>query len=799
MSEILRDLRFALRGLRKRPAFFLLVVATLALGIGANVSIFSFVQALLLRPLPFADPDRLVRIQAFKGSEPGRMSQREIQDLQRSSTSFEQVAAYYLSQYNVTGDGPPEAVPCAINTHDLFAVLGGRFLYGDAFAGDDDFYRQYRVVLQHDFWQRRFGGDPEIVGSSIVLDGGSYVVDGVLAPGMDFPPGVQLYRQVTEYHGLDGRRHSVLARLKPGATLAQAQQELQRFAEQWQAQSPATHRGMHFEAVPLRDGWIGAARPYLLTLTAAVGFVLLIAVVNVVNLLLSRSNERRSEMAVRAAVGASRYRLIRQLLVESLLLAAVGGAGGLLLAVWWTRVLTAMVRADLPAWMTIRPDPAVLGVAAGLVLVTGVLSGLTPALRLSRSQLSASMREGTRASAGTGSQRLRGALVIGEVALALVLILGAGLMIRSFLALQSQDLGFDADRLFTVRVDPPYWSYNKVEQLTPFYDQVPENLRAIPGVEAVAANQNLPLAGLDEHTKRVVTLEGQSSVEQENNPFIHLQSIGPEYFGAMGVPLLAGRSFTLQDRQHTQPVAVVSRHLAERLWPDGDTVGRQLKLGPPDSEAPWLTVIGVAADVRSERRIGAASPDLYVTHFQFFTGDTYFALRTSLEGPELVRQVTAAIQRFDADLPLFDLAPMHERIAKAEWQRRVSSTLFLTFGLLALALAAIGIYGVVSQIVGQQVRELGIRLAFGARPADLFRRVLSQGLRFFFWGSALGLVMSAVLARLISSLLFGVEATDPWTILGAFGILFLVAVAACLVPARRAAALDPLEAIRDPS
>ena len=795
-SDLTQDLRFGWRGIRKRPGFFTLVAGTLALGIGVNVSIFSFVQALLLRPLPFADAGRLVRIQASKGSEPGRVAQREIEELQRESKSFEQIAAYYHSQYNVTGDGPPEAAPCAINTHNLFEVLGGRFLYGDTFAARDDFIRQYRVVLSHDFWQRRFGGDPAIVGESIVLDGGSYVVDGVLAPGMDFPPGTELYRQVTEYYGLEGRRHSVIARLAPGVSVSQAQQELRRFAGEWQTRYPASNQGVHFEAVPLRDSWVGEARPYLVTLMAAVGLVLSIAVVNVVNLLLSRAGERRHEMALRTAIGASRGRLVRQLLVESLLLAALGGLGGLLLAVWWTRALTAMVRADLPAWMAIRVDSTALLVTAALVLVAGLVSGLTPALRLSGSRPGAALGHGTRASEGPGTRRLGGALVVAEVALALVLLLGAGLMIRSFMALQRQPLGFDPEGLFTVRVDPPYWSYNQIEQLTPFYDQAVDNLRAIPGVTAVAANQNLPLAGLDEHTKRVVTLHGQSAAEQTANPFVHLQSIGPGYFQGMGIPLLEGRSLARHDRQSSPPVAVVSRALATRLWPVGRAIDRRLKLGPPDSDAPWLTVVGVAADVRSERRLGAASPDLYVSHFQHFTGDSFFALRTSRLGPELVRQIENAIQRFDADLPLFDVAPMHERVAKAEWRRRVSSTLFLAFGLMALALAGVGIYGVVGRRVDRQVREMGVRLAFGARPADLFRRVMGQGLRFFLLGSAIGLAASMALVKLIQNLLFGVETTDPWTLVGAWGVLLAVTLAACLIPARRAARLDPIAAIR---
>lgn len=572
MNELLQDLRFALRGLRRRPGFAALVVFTLALGIGVNAAVLSLIQALLLRPLPFPEADRLVRVMAYKGAEPGRISQREIEDLQRDSEVFEHVAAYYHSQYNVTGDGPPEAAPCTINSHQLFEVLGVRFAHGAPFKAEENFLRQYKVVLTHDFWQRRFAGDPDIVGRSIVLDGGSYVVDGVLEDGTEFPPGVQLYRQVTEYHGLDGRRHSVLARLRPGASIEQAQQELARFSSRWQEQTPELNRGIHFEAVPLRDSWVGAARPYLLTLAGAVFFVLLIAIVNAVHLLLARATEREAEMAVRVSLGAGRLRLVRLLLVESMVLAALGGGLGVLLASGWLRVFAGLVRAALPTWMEIRLDPAVLTAVVLLVIVSGVLAGLAPALGSSRAALGSCLRTGTRTVAGGASGRLRNALVTAEIALALVLLTGAGLMIRSFLALERQDLGFDAENLYTVRTDPPYWTFNKLEQVAPFYEQAMGKLAQIPGVTAVAANQNLPLAGLDESTKRIITLEGQPAPEQETNPFVHLQSVGPGYFEAMGISLHQGRAFTSADRADTPPVAVVSRRLAERLWPVGEAL-----------------------------------------------------------------------------------------------------------------------------------------------------------------------------------------------------------------------------------
>ncbi|MEM7584151.1 MAG: ABC transporter permease [Acidobacteriota bacterium] len=795
MKDLFQDLRFAWRGLRRRPGFTAIACLTLALGIGINVTVLSVIQALLLRPLPFPEADRLVRVMAYKGAEPGHLAQREIEDLQHDSKAFEEIAAYYHSQYNVTGDGPPEAAPCAINTHHLFSVLGARFALGGPFSADGDFIRQYRVVLTHDFWQRRFGGDPGIIDRSIVLDGGSYVVDGVLEAGSAFPPGVELYRQVTEYHGLDGRRHSVLARLKPDVSVAEAQQELARFGQLWQERHPELNRGVHFEAVPLRDSWVGTARPYLLMLAGAVAFVLLIAIVNTVNLLLARASERRGELTLRASLGAGRWRLARPLLMESLLLSALGGGVGLLLASAGLRFFSGVVQADLPRWMAFRLDPVVLVAAVVLVLLCGVLAAVAPALTSSRRALGQNLRSARGAAGATSG--LRGALVTAEIALALMLLIGAGLMIRSVLALDRQDLGFDAENLFTVRVDPPYWTYNKIEQMTPFFDQAAVSLAEIPGVEAVAANRNLPLAGLDGHNQRVLTLESQSVQEQEGNPFAHLQSVGPGYFDAMGIPLHRGRAFTRDDRAETLPVAVLSQRLAQRLWPSGSAIGERLKLGPPESEAPWMEVVGIVGDVRSERLSGDVSLDLYISHYQHFTGDTYFAFRSTQPANELLRRVEAAIQGIDADLPLFDIAPMAERLAKIEWQRQATSRLFTVFGILALVLAAGGTYGVMAYSVTQRRHEMGIRQALGARPLDLLTAVFRQGAGFLLRGTVIGLVAGLALGRLIGSLLFGVAAADPLSLSAAWLALAVALVFACLLPALRAARLDPLTAIRE--
>ncbi|MEM7482016.1 MAG: ABC transporter permease [Acidobacteriota bacterium] len=791
------DLRLAFRQLRRRPGFALLVIATLALALGANAVVFIVCHALLLRPLPYPEPERLVRIQALKAGEPAHLAQREIELFRLQEHVFRDVAAYYLSQYNITGDGRPEAVPCAILTHDLFRVLGVPLLHGEGFPAADDFRRQYRVVLEHNFWQRRFGGDPDIVGQSVLLDGGSYSVEGVLAPGADFPAGVGLYRQVTEYYGLAGRRHSSLARLAPTVTLARAQKELDRLSRELQDRYPATNAGLHFEVVPLRESLVGAVRPHLVMLAGAVAFVLLIAVVNVLNLQISRTTERRGELAVRSALGAGRGRLARQLLVECLVLAGFGGLAGLIVSAFAMPALAAQIRSQLPAWMSFELDGAVIGFAALTTLVAGLAAGLVPAVQAARrAGMASAASGGSRATSGTSVRRLRGFLAAGEVALALILLTGAGLMVRSFVALQRTDPGFEAEARWTFRSDPPYWSYNTTEQLIPFYEQALERLLAIPGVEGAAANQNLPLAGLDENTLRVVTAVGQSAPEQEANPFVNIQPISAGWFEVMGIPLVAGRPFESADRLGAVPVAIVGQRLAERLWPGADPLGKQLKLGPPESSNEYRTVVGVARDVRSERLLGDSSFDLYLPHLQFFAGDSYFVLRTRRTGAALGREVAAAVREVDPDLPIFDLAPMSRRVADAEWERRVSGGVLVAFGVLGLILAAVGVYGVMAQTVLQRTREMGIRLAFGARRRDVLLSVLSEGARWLALGAVAGVAGALLLGRGIGALLWGVESGDPVTLLTVSAVLMAVALFACLVPALRAARVDPMTALR---
>jgi predicted permease len=796
MRDLLQDLFFTLRGLRRSPLFTLLVVIALALGIGANCAIFSFVHALLLRPVPFPEPHQLMLVEPHKGGEAGRVAQREAQELMATATSFSGAATFYRTQYNLTGDGAPRSVASAITSSGFFAVLGVPFLQGGPYPPEGDFVRQYQVVLSHRFWQQELGGDPAIVGRTVTLDATPYTVTGVLAPGAEYPPGVEIYRQATEFHGLEARRHSLLVRLRPGVSRAQAEAELASWSARWAERFPETNRGVSFHLLGLREALVGPVGRYLLLLQAAVACVLLIACANVVHLLLVRALARQRTFALCAVLGAGRGRLVRRLLTESLVLAGLGALAGLALAELSVRGLRALLVVELPRWMEIHIDGPVLALTTTLAVLVGIGTGLVPALLASRGQLADALQGSARGSSGTrGHRRLRALLLGAEVAVAMLLAVGATLMVRSLMSLERVPVGFNPSHLVTFRADPPWRTYSSLDQLAPFYRAALERLAALPGVEGAAANHNLPLAGLDENTKRVVTVEGQGASEQERNPFVHLQSVSPGYFETLGIPRLAGRTLTPQDREGTLPVAVVSRRLARALWPDRDPLGVRLKLGKPEDEQPWWTVVGVVGDVQSERLLGAPGMDLYLSQQQWVTGDTFFVLRTRVPAASLARQIEQAVQDVDPEQSVFDLASFDNRLARNEWQRRAAGWVLLVLGGVALTLAAVGTYGVMAEGVSQRIRELGIRHSLGAERRHLLGTVLGPGLQVAAAGIAVGGAAAGLAVRPMAGLLYGVALYDPWTFALTPLLLLMVVVAACGVPALRAATLDPVQVL----
>jgi putative ABC transport system permease protein len=811
MEILQQDLRLGLRIFAKRPGFTLVIVLTLALGIGANTAIFSFVNALLLTPPPYREPERLVRVMSQRGSESGKLSLLEVEDLNRHARLFEGFATFRITQYNVTGGGPPEAITALVNSWNLFDLLGVRPYLGETWPQSHERQRVFNIVLNFDVWQRRFGGDRNIIGQKIMLDAAPYEVLGVLPPGFDFPLDTGLYRRVPpgDFDSRSIRESGVVARLKPGVTIKQAQAELDQLAHEWERVYPDTNAGVRLFLTPMREHWIGGASAYLWLLFGAVSFVLMIACVNVVNLMLSAAVAREKEMAIRAALGAGRARLIRQMLTESLSLTLMGGLLGFGLASVCVKLMSDLLRFDLPSWMNVGVDFLALIFTLVVSIVAGTLAGLVPALRASKPDLNQTLKEGGKSSSSSGNLRARRLLAPAQSALALLLLIGAGLMLQSFVRLQRVELGFDPDRLLTMKMDPPWSKYGVVEQTAPFYRRVVEEVERIPGVEAAAFNDSLPLAGQDVRegaNKLTVEIEGQPHSEQEQNPYINAQIINHGYFRAMNIPLHEGRFFDERDRMQTERVAIINEDFAERFWPGQSPLGRRIRLGRRSEnyrldgdtkEEPWYVVAGVSGNVRQRGVLGGAGLDVYLCDQQEFSPESYFAVRTNVEPLILAETVKRAVWKVDPEQSVFDIQTMEQRVLNTIWQQRLAGIVFALFAGLALALAAVGIYGVMSYAVSQQTREIGVRMALGARVPDILKMVLREGLKLILIGVAIGLIAALAMAQLMKSLLYGVGAVDPLTFVGAPVLLAFTAMVACWIPARRAAKTDPMIALRN--
>lgn len=803
MTSFLADLRYAWRLLRARPAFAALIIVTLGVGIGANSTIFSVVHALLLQPFPFTDPDRLVRVATIKGGEEGPLAVPELDDLQSVTDAIEAVAGYSdQGQYNASGFGAPEELQATIATHNLFDVLGVPPLVGAAWPASYDRSRQFAVLISHGLWTRRFGQDPQIVGRTMQLDGApGYVIHGVLPPAFNFPSQSDLFRSSgisadpASYQRRDLRQRLALVRLKPGVSVQQARERIDALAQRLEREYPSTNSGIGFRVTPLRELYVGRVRPYVLLLAGGVTLVLLIACANVVTLLLSRALARDRELVVRLALGANRRRIVQQLLTESLLLAVLGGMVGLLLAIVGIDLVAALVRMPLAPWMEIKLNGVVLAFLIGISLVTGLAAGLVPALR-SSTTLHAALKDGGRgASAGVRQGQLRNGLIVAEVALAVVLLVGAGLMARTMWSLQRVDPGFQPHGLLTFRVELGWRAYDTHEKAIGFMTRVRDRLAALPGVDAVGFDSNLPLSGKSREPEQI-TAEGQSIDAQKANPFVHRHVVSPGYLDAMRTPLTAGRAFTDLDTNDTYPVALVSARLGRLLWPNEDPIGKRLKEGGVDSRTPWTTVVGVVADLQHQQLGGDASLNVYRPLRQVHAGGGWFVVRTRLDPDSLARTAPDVVTQTDPAQSYFDVQTMPERIAAGIWQRRTAGALFLGFSVVAVLLAAIGLYSVLSFVVLQQRRELGMRIALGAGPDDVLRLVIGRGLRLTAMGLAVGWLCAAALARGVAGLLHGISPFDPVTFLGVPVLLTAIAVLACYLPARRAMKIDPIIALR---
>jgi putative ABC transport system permease protein len=787
--------------LLKRPSFTLVAIITLALGIGANTTIFSFVNGILLRSLPYPQPERLVMLDETalkRGITSMGVSYPNFLDWREQNRVFEDIAAYDTSSLALTGSGEPEQLQGANIGHGLFEILRVAPLMGRTFTEEEDRPNNDTVViLSHGLWQRRFGGDPEIIGQSIMLNARPRTVIAVMPPDFRFPEvsefWVPLALDTKTYtrndHGLEA-----VARLKDGVSIEQARAEMNDIAEHIEQQNPVTNEGLGVSLMGMHQALAGDYRQALVILLSVVGCVLLVACANVANLMLVRATTRQKEIAIRAALGASRWRIVRQLLTESLLLGAAGGALGLLLAVWGLDLLLAAIPIKLPFWMKFGLDLRVLGFTLSVSLLTGLGFGILPALQASRTNLNETLKEGGRSAAGTGRQRSRSLMVVAEIALSLVLLVGAGLMMRSFLRLQQVNPGLNPAGVMTMRINLPRVRYTEAARRTAYYRQLMERLRSLPGVEAAGAVSTLPLSG--GWWGRSITVEGFPVLSVGQAPLIQHNVITPGYFRTLGIPLLEGRDFTDADTENGPKITIIDEHLAREYWPNESPLGKRIRFGPPEDNEPWHTIVGVVGAVRHERLEATTRNSVYLPHTEIPIGGLSLAVRTAAQPERLIEPVREQIRELDPDLPITSVRTMEEVVARSVWQPRLYTILFGIFAAVALLLAAVGLYGVMAYTVTIRTHEIGLRVALGARPGDVMKLIAGQGIKLALIGVASGLIAASLLTRLMTSLLFSTSANDPLTFIGIAALLTLVALLACWIPARRATKVDPMVALR---
>jgi predicted permease len=780
------DIRYAIRSFLRTPAFTTVAVLTLALGIGATTAIFSVVNAVLLEPLPYPHADRLVV---------ARMSLPDYQDVQRSARSFERTAVWASNLYNLRTDGDTQQILAGVVSRGLLPLLGVTPVLGRTFTADDE--RERTVVLGYGLWQSRFGGDPSVLGRGLELSGNSYTIIGVAPAWFRFPSAeFQLWTSMSDIETAAAQVNNralrifrVVGRLNPGVTIAQAQGEMDTIGDQLAKTYPATNANVTIAVEPLHEQLVGEARPALLILLATVGLLLLIACANVANLMLARTTSREREMAIRSALGAGRRRILRQLATESLVLAAAGGGIGVLLAMWGVDGLPAALEARVPRPDSIEIDVAVLAFASGATLLTGIFFGLVPAWQGSTG--SASLKEGGRGVAGTSrGRRVRRVIVVGEIALAVVVLVGAGLLVRSFVMLTTRDPGFAPENLhsFMVQLVSHPDQASRAQAAAMLMDRMSQ----LRGVEMAGAATGLAAVTPQRGTR--IEIEGRTlSPDEAGVLFI---ATTPGYFRTLGTPVLRGREIEAIDRPGAQPVALINRRMATVLFGTDDPIGRRLKIINPEYEPVWRTIVGVVGDVTYQGLDAEVPPTLYTPYAQTPFLWLYVMLRTNGAAPDLAPDVRYAVPAVDPRLNASSVRPMIETVAGTVAEPRFNMLLVSSFAVLALALAAIGLYGVISYSVVQRTHEIGLRMALGAVRADVMRQVLGEGFVLAAAGVAIGLAGSATLTRLMASLLVGITPRDPLTFAGGGLLLLGVALFASYVPAWRASRVDPVVALR---
>ena len=804
MESLFGDARYALRNLLRRPGFTLIAVVTLAAGIGANTAIFSAIHALLLKPLPFPELDRVVAIwdkMPSRGVMHNEVAVANYLDWQSQTQSFDQLALYRWWNANLTGIDPPERIQGFLVTANYLDALGMKPIMGrNFFAEENQPGKDAVAIITHSLWQRRFGGDPNILNKTITINSIVRTVVGVMPEHFNFPKGGEVYAPLPMTPELMKNRNShgyyVVGRLKSGASIEGSQAEIDNIMARLEQQFPESNKGWGATVFPIVADTVRLYDTALWVMMAAVGFVLLIACANVANLMLARASGRQREIALRAALGASRWRIVRQLLTESVIVALIGGALGMLIGFWGIDALRAANPGDAarfaPGWYQLGINVPVLMFTLGLSLFSGIVFGLAPALQVSKPNLNDSLKEGSRQTTGS-SHRLRSSLVVLEVALSLMLLVGAGLLGRSFLSLLKTDPGFNPDNVLTMNLVLPIAKYREDPQRVAFYQDLVQRVKANPGVESAALVSHLPLGGANASDSYLVEGVPEPAPGQEYDGRYRVAT--PDYFRTMGISLVRGRSFTDQDKAGTTPVVVVNETLARKHWPGEGAIGKRIRFYGPLDRAPWMEIVGVIRDVKHELNI-PIEPEYYLPLAQDAWSGMVLVARTSVEPSSVAPALRQHVWAIDKDQPVFDVKTMQEVRSSSVALYSFSSVMLGIFAVVALLLASVGIYGVMAFAVTQRTQEIGIRMALGARTADVLKLVVKHGMKLALLGLLIGLAGSWAITRFLEKMLVGVQPTDVLTFSVVSVFLLLAAFVACYLPARRATKVDPLVALR---
>jgi putative ABC transport system permease protein len=799
MGTVLQDLRYGVRVLRKHPAFTAVALFALALGIGANAAIFSIVNAVMLKPLPYQDADRLVMLSERHEQIPSRfISYPNFLDWRERNQVFEAMSTIRTWALTLTGEGEPQGLSAGMVSAEYFSVMRVSPLLGRDFTPTEDKPGADPVtILSYGFWQRQFGGDESIIGKTITLDNRPFTVIGVVPPVLRRQDTRPLWVLIGQWTGQGNWMQRdvrvagyVVARLKPSVTLPAARARMDAVQAELSQLYPWTNASHRITVVTLYESVVGDARQTLLLLLGAVGFVLLIACANVANLLLARASTRRREFALRAALGASRARLVRQLLTESLVLSVVGGALGLLLAWWGVDLFRSASPAGIPRLEELALDYRVLSYTLLVSLATGILFGLAPAWQMSRRGLNEMLKEGGKTMSGDGRGRLRGALVVAEIALALVLLVGAGLLIRSFARLLNSETGFDAQNVATVRISLPRTRYSERDDINRFHQQLLERVSTLPGVSEAAISNEVP--GIQSGWQNDIAVPGHPRIQPGGEINVDWGIVSADYFEVMRITMLRGRTFNAQEMEQRAPVVVVDERLANRFWPEGDALGKRLLYdGPVPHE-----IIGVVRTIKTYGTGEEPRIKIYTPLNRAYLNVATLSIRAAADPQALAAAVTREIHAIDRDLPAPEVTTLEQLLAHQVSARQLTTVLLTVFATIALLLAAIGIYGVMSYTVARRTHEIGVRMALGAQGRDVLKLVIGQGIRLALIGIACGLVGAFAATRVMAGMLYGISATDPLTFVAISLVLALVALLACYVPARRATKVDPMIALR---